>query len=256
MPFLYLNRALGYLVEPVNFPVRFLALSACAVAMCGAWVAASSYKGRQLAQAALVLALLNALSVQWGQMIPRPMPRFTPPHYEALERLPSDFGPLMDLTQAMRSDPETRNASQSAQVVHHQAIQSVPIERIEKFAEEGQIWVKSLPLVLWFKTIDSGHSTGSSEGIEALESLALLRDRGFEGLLLLGPGSKRYHPDVYQAVASVLGEPVVEDGRAAVWRLPQHRFSEAEMEALRSTQATRYEALRGVIPGALNRPLR
>ena len=257
MPFLYLNRALGYLVEPVNFPVRFLALTACAFAVCGALVAASSFKGRKLASAALVLALLNALSVQWGQMVPRPMPRFVPPYYPALEDLPSDFGPLMDLTQAMRADPETRNASQSAQTVHRQAVQSVPIERIEKFAEEGQIWVKALPLLQWLKSIDSGTPSTLSESAEAEPGLALLKDRGFEGVLLIGPGANRaYHPDVYRAVAQVLGESEVEDGRSAVWRLPDHSYTEEEMQALRAIQATRYETLRGVIPGELNRPLR
>jgi hypothetical protein len=257
MPFLFLNRALGYLVEPVNFPVRFLALTACAFAVCGAWVAASSVKGKTLANAALVLALLNALSVQWGQMIPRPMPRFTPPAYPALNELPSDFGPLLDLTQAMRADPETRNASQSAQILHRQAVQSVPIERIEKFAEEGQIWVKALPLVRWFKGVDSGKATVQSKDKQAKESLALLVDRGFSGLLLLGPGANRdYHPDVFNAVKGVLGKPVVEDGRSAVWHLPDNPFSAAELTALKADQIIRYEALRGVIPGELNRPLR
>jgi hypothetical protein len=257
MPFLFLNRALGYLVEPVNFPVRFLSLTACAFAMCGAWVAASTIKGRNLANIAVVLALLNALSVQWGQMIPRPMPRFVPPPYPALNELPSDFGPLLDLTQAMRADPETRNASQSAQIVHRQAVQSVPIERIEKFAEEGQVWVKALPLVQWFKSVDSGKLTVQSKDKKAKESLALLKERGFSGLLLLGPGAKRdYHPDVFNAVKGVLGSPVVEDGRSAVWRLPDNPFSPEETEALQQAQAVRYEALRGVIPGELNRPLR
>jgi hypothetical protein len=257
MPFLFLNRALGYLVEPVNFPVRFLSLTACAIAVCGAWVASSEFKKYKLANVALVLALLNALAVQWGQMIPRPMPRFSPPAYPALSELPTDFGPLLDLTQAMRADPETRNASQSAQIIHRQAVQSVPIERIEKFAEEGQVWVKALPLVQWFKGVDSGIVTLQAHEKQAEESLALLSDRGFSGMLLLGPGAKRnYHPDVYNAVKGVLGEPVVEDGRAAVWNLPSNEFSALEIEGLLAEQEIRYEALRGVIPGELNRPLR
>ena len=257
MPFLFLNRALGYLVEPVNFPVRFLALTATALAVAGAWASTRSVRGISLATPALCLALLNALSVQWGQMIPRPMPRFTPPSYPALQDL-KDFGPLMDLTQAMRSDPETRVASQTAQLVHQQPIQSVPIERIEKFAESGQVWVKALPFVQWLVSVDGRGPdripfTGDPESAEAF---ALLRDRGFEGLLFLGAGSKPLNPDVYRELADLLGTPVTEDEHSAVWRLPESSLTEKQLEELRAQHSKRVKALRGILPGELNRPLR
>ncbi|MEC7241173.1 MAG: hypothetical protein VXW32_08025 [Myxococcota bacterium] len=256
MPFLFLNRALGYLVEPVNFPVRFLALTATALAVAGAWASTCRLRGFPLGTAAICLALLNALAVQWGQMIPRPMPRFTPPSYPALQSLESDFGPLVDLTQAMRSDPETRVASQTAQLVHRQPIQSVPIERIEKFAESGQVWVKALPLVQWLVSVDGRNRIPFDGDPEASQGFALLRDRGFEGLLFLGAGSKPVNPDVHRVLTDLLGNPNTGDDRSAVWRLPDIPYSEEELEQLRTQHLQRVKALRGILPGELNRPLR
>ena len=256
MPFLFLNRALGYLVEPVNFPVRFLALTATSLAVAGAWASTRTIRGHSLSSWAILLALLNALSVQWGQMIPRPMPRFKPPSYPSLEFVEPDFGPLMDLTQAMRSDPETRVASQSAQLVHQQPIQSVPIERIEKFAESGQVWVKALPFVQWLVSVDGRNRIPFEGEREAEQGIALLKDRGFSGLLLLGAGSQEYHPDVFRALTGILGAPKTADGRAAVWTLPDVTLSDQEMTLLREQHESRVKALRGILPGELNRPLR
>lgn len=280
LPFLFMNRALGYLVEPVNFPVRFLALTATAIAVCGAWASVSSIRGKKLMDVAVVLALLNALSVQWGQVIPRPMPRFTPTTYTALRDLPDNFGPLLDLTQALHSDQETRVASQNAQIIHQQSVQSVPIERIEKFADSGQVWVRSLSLVQWMEgvrnPVGEGVQKPSDERLK--NDLVLLYEQGFRGILLLGPGTKRgYHPDVFNAISSMLSKPAVADGRSAVWAIPPHALNPDEVIRLqeahdRKIHVDREPASKGQAPNAnglpggvapvghkqneLNRPLR
>ena len=91
---------------------------------------------------------------------------------------------------------------------------------------------------------------------EVQAGLALLRDRGFSGLLLLGAGSQEYHPDVYSALTEILGTPITSDGHAAVWSLPEVSYSEDTMETLREAHSVRVKALRGILPGVLNRPLR
>ena len=134
----------------------------------------------------------------------------------------------------------------------------MPIERIEKFAESGQVWVKALPFVQWLVSVDGRGPdripfTGDPESAEAF---ALLRDRGFEGLLFLGAGSKPLNPDVYRELADLLGTPVTEDEHSAVWRLPESSLTEEQLEELRAQHSKRVKALRGILPGELNRPLR
>jgi len=255
MPFLYLNRALGQLAEPLNFPVRFLSIVSVTIGALGALFAASRFRGRSLGGLAIGLALLNAIDVRVNQLIPYPMQSFSPGIYAELEE-PAISGPYLDVSQALRSDPETRGASQSAQMAHHQPIQSVPIERVEKFAEEGQHWAATLPFMKSLASVVVTHTAVTLSPESHRMDLALLNSQGFKGVLLLGSGPNSLIPrELFVSLTTLFGQPVNVDRSSALFEIPQIEHTEAELEIWQSEHSVDVQELSGV-SGTLNRQLR
>jgi hypothetical protein len=175
LPLFWLNRVLGYLAEPLNFPVRFLAMSSVAVAAMGALAAGSmrwpqsvtrrldgllqrlpqppeiGFRGVVLPKwslAVLVLAILAAGDVVRGQQVERPWASFTPRPAAELEALRDEPDlAVVDLALAIRSDEENRWSALATQIAHGKAMNAVPVERIEYFAREGAFFIKALQLV-------------------------------------------------------------------------------------------------------------
>ena len=126
LPFFFLNRALGYVAEPLNFPVRALAITMTALAVCAALVARAGSP-----RLALGLAVLAGLDVQVNQLTPWPMQRFAPTAFPGLAALADGpTAPTADLSIIFRPDKESRWAALSAQMTHGQPIQAVPLERL------------------------------------------------------------------------------------------------------------------------------
>ncbi|MCK6514516.1 hypothetical protein L6R46_05620 [Myxococcota bacterium] len=97
LPFFFLNRALGYVAEPLNFPVRALAITMTALAVCAALVARAGSP-----RLALGLAVLAGLDVQINQLTPWPMQRFAPTAFPGLTALAE--GQRVALGRALRTD--------------------------------------------------------------------------------------------------------------------------------------------------------
>jgi len=255
MPFLFLNRALGQLAEPLNFPVRFLSLVSISIGVFGAIFAAARIRGRSLAGLAIGLALLNAVDVRANQLIPSPLQSFSPGQYRALVN-PAIVGPYLDVSQALRSDPETRGASQSAQMSHRQSIQSVPIERVEKFAEEGQHWAAALPFMSKLSNVVITHTAINLSSEFHRKDLALLHAQGFKGVLLLGSGPNSLIPmELLESLQSLFGAPVNLDSTSALFEIPQVEHTEAELEEWRTEHRAEVLEVSG-LSGTLNRQLR
>jgi len=249
LPFLYLNRALAYSVEALNFPVRFLALTATALAALAGVAAGRELRGRSLAVPVAVLALLNAVDVQAHQLIPRPLPRFDFERYEGLAPLRDAPGPVVDLSIVARADNETRRESLAAQMAHGQKVHSVPVERIEFFARDGFDAIRVLPLMAALKPAFANR-TVQLDPADWREDLALLYDAGYRYFLQVGVGQDRVVPAAVRAALEQLtGDAVLEDTHYVVYRLPQVTHTAAELTAWQEAQAERLLSLQGDAPG-------
>jgi len=235
MPLLFLNRALGFAAEPLNFPARALALTATALAAGAAlvggarpsrWPAAA----RWLGPAAAALAVVNVLDVQRHQLVPRPLPTIALPDYGDLARLGESSGAMIDLSLAWRSDQENRAAALAAQVLHGQRIQGVPVDRLEFFAREGRLYVRSFPLVRDLEAAMSQPTRLRAEDYRG--DFALLRRAGFSRALILGTGPMKEIPaGSRRALAGVLGAPAISHANFEVFELPEVQATDDELAA-------------------------
>ena len=237
LPFFYLNRLLGRIGEPLNFPVRFLAITSVGLSAC----AAMATRGRW-GPAIAVAALLSLLDVRVNQLIPYPMPTLQPWDYGVLETLPDEDAPTVDLSLAWRADREVRWAVLSAQMVHGQKLQGVPLERIEYFARDGHYFVSALPLVKGLAPAYAHHEP-ELEGVDVRADLALLYDAGFRRVQVLGVGQdRRISPVMQTRMVELLGKPLVYDEAALVWTLPIPDATPEELQGWRLEHARRVAA--------------
>lgn len=222
MPFLYLNRALGYFAEPLNFPVRFLSVTISALAACAALAA-----GRSRVRGALALALSVAAAIEVGThpLSRYPMATFAPYHYPQLNIFKEEGGGIVDFSLAARNDTEARWAAISAQMFHHQPIHGVPIDRLEVFVQDGQMFVTALPMVRYLgPSLMSGYVPPEFAGDPGRfkQDIALLRDAGFAYLLVNGVGSAQRIPAALSAMFdAILGPPVVNTPTTRLYALPE-----------------------------------
>ncbi|MEE2750046.1 MAG: hypothetical protein VX519_01340, partial [Myxococcota bacterium] len=257
MPFLFMNRALGYLVEPINFPNRFLVLTLLSSAVLGGLLTQCRFRGRSLATPVLLLALLNGLDVQLHQLNGGPMASFGMTDYAALSDVSPDGGAILDLNLTWRADPETRGAAQIGQIVHKQAIQGVPIERVEQHANGGQVFAKNLPMVPLLEPAFKFQKAVTLDSIRHQEDIALLRDAGFDRILLLGIGSDNaVAPALVTALEPLLGAPSIHDRRAVLFNIPETTADAETIAGWKQDHERRIEAWWGRQEGSVGRPLR
>ena len=237
LPFFYLNRLLGRIGEPINFPVRFLATTSVALAA-AASLAARDKWGPWIGAAAVVVLL----DVQFNQLISRPLPTLQPWSYEVMEQLPEERAPTVDLSLAWRADREVRWAVLSAQMVHGQQLQGVPLERIEFFARDGHDFVANLPLVQGLAPAYAHHQP-QLEGVDARADLALLWDVGFRRVQVLGVGQdRRISPVMKAEMIRILGDPLVYSEFCMVWAIPEPDATDDELRTWREEHAKRLSA--------------
>jgi hypothetical protein len=241
LPFLQLNRALAFAAEPLNFPVRFLALTTLALA-CVAALGLARAKG-PWRWVLLLLVPLNAADIQWRGLLPWPLPGFTLPPLEQLEAMDggaaaAGSGAVLDLSAAFRHDPEARLVVMSAQLVHQQPIQAVPIDRLEFHVREGRWFAAGLQLVEdWAPayTKRGPPTQGDHRG-----DLYVLRQAGFDRVLVVSLGAREPLPEPFmEAARASLGEPLLLADRYAVWELPRLSPSPEQAQAWIEAHATR-----------------
>jgi hypothetical protein len=224
LPFLYLNRILAFAAEPLNFPVRFLAVTTIALA-CMAGLALRG-AGRTWRWVAVALALLNVADLQLRGLLPWPLPSFELPRLEPLMALDqaghpaSGSGAVLDLSGAFRHDPESRLVVMSAQLQHQQPIQAVPIDRLEFHVREGRWFAAGLGLVS--DLAPPYMKRGEAGSGEHLGDLHVLRQAGFDRLLVVSMGGREPLPEAFlDAAKRTLGDPVLQGEIYAVWTVPE-----------------------------------
>ncbi len=242
LPLLWLNRALGWFAEPINFPVRFVALSQVALAGL-AGLAMPEKRARTTAMVGGILVFWLAGETTWFGQSPWPWPQLLPRESVAAKQLAGlPAGGVVDLSMAMRDDARNRRSGLYLQLVHEQPTQTVPIERVEFFARSGQNAVAALGLVGALRKIEGRQ--GASLSGDFSDDLAMLYELGFRYLVFSEnqTAAGAVMPIVGQ-LRPLLGEPLAMADGVAVWSLPKpaqavssgawaaHRQRVAQLEA-------------------------
>jgi len=232
MPFFYLNRVLGFVGEPINFPIRFLAMSILGLSAGAAIITSRMSRFRWIVW---VVAVLSVVDVGYNQLNPRPMATFALDPFPELAELP-DGGPMIDAALQFRSDKHTRRASLSAQINHGQRIAGVPLERIDYFARDGHHFTMATPLM---QALKEGYQNDAypdfGGGVEPHEDLAILHDAGFRRILVLGHGADQRLPQkMCEALTELIGEPSFANRRVQIYDIPDPELSDLELEELRA----------------------
>ncbi len=243
LPHVWLNRLLGYIAEPLNFPVRFLAMTSVALAAMGA-LAVTAERGSWKQLLAVPLALVVVLEVSAGQMLSWPWASFSPRDASALSVLQqAGDGAVIDLALAVRADHENRWNGLSTQIAHGKRTQAVPIERIEYFARDGYWFVRALPLVQDLQPLYENRG-GSLSG-DYRRDIALARDAGFRWIVVAyRSGAEQLPVGLTSGLGRLCGAPLVLGSGLGVWALPEVTVSDAELETWRQEHLAEVDKLR------------
>ncbi|MEN9786584.1 MAG: hypothetical protein RLZZ299_1848 [Pseudomonadota bacterium] len=236
LPLAVLNHALAWFGEPLNFPVRFLALTTIATSI----LAALGTTRRWM----LALVPLAMIDVNRNALAPWPrnmmvMADLSP--VEAPEGAVADFTfALRENVDPLRSyDAADRFQLLGAQVWLDRPMQIMPVERVELWGTSGIRWTAALPLAALVR----GASV-DEDGVRA--STWLLRERGFRSVVVTHACDANPERGFLRSVSQVLGEPA--RGRCGLlWKLPAVEASPAESARWTEEQATRLDALQAQI---------
>lgn len=229
MPLLWLNRVLGYLAEPLNFPTRFLAMTVTAVAAMAALALRPG--GHKWQLGLLVLAPLAVGEVATGDLVPWPWDRFAPRDAHELEALrDAGDGAVIDVALLVRPDHENRWSALSTQIAHGKATQAVPIERIEFFAREGYVFVGTRKLLRDLQPVYENDRSAHLSGTYA-DDIAVLRAAGFRWILVsYRSGNEAVPAHIVDELTRFAGPPVAKGRGLAVWELPESTASEEQTQ--------------------------
>lgn len=251
MPLLWLNRGLSYLAEPLNFPVRFLAMSQVALAGLAALALAPPLGRRRPAilGGAALLAVGALVMTARDAATPWPWARFPLREVGELAGMRDlEDAAVVDLSMAWRSDPETRWNALVTQMTHGLPLQAVPVERVEYFARDGQFFVQALDFVQALEPAFNNNTPRPP--VRPEQDLALLRDAGFGWLLVTyRTGSEPMPAYVRDTLTTMCGPPTLSGPGLAAWRIPPLTATEAELSAWRLQHAEDVAELRSLSGG-------
>ncbi len=251
LPLVWLNRLLGYVAEPLNFPVRFLAVTVTAMSALASL--ALRMDRPSLKQLGLVLLVPVALvEVGMGQMLDWPWASFAPRDASVLEPLrDAEDLAVIDLALVVRADHENRWNALSTQIVHGKRTQAVPIERIEYFARDGYWFIRSLALFRDLQPLYENKPVKLDEDYR--RDLAIVRDAGFGWVVVSYRSGAEYLPRaLVMEMNKLFGQPVVQGRGLAAWKVPQVQVTDAELQAWRVEHLKRVKQLsvsNGSTPG-------
>ena len=237
LPFLFLNRALWFVVEPVHFPVRFLALTQVALAAMGG-MAVMATRGRWR-WILVALAVGNVADIQIRQLLPYPLVSFELEDQSFLAEVKGQpDGAMLDLTGIWGEDAESRRLVMTAQVAHGRQVQSVPVDRLEFYARDGRLFAESLKFVEDLSPGYRGDDFGRLDDYRG--DLFTLREAGFRLVMVNSQGLKiGLEPALLAAMSSFLGPPISYTEYSALFRIPDVVASEAQQAEWREEYAER-----------------
>ncbi len=221
LPLTWINRALQFYAEPLNFPSRYIVVASAGFAVLGA-LAVRRWP-------ALVWVVPFALvDVALNDLVPWPRDTFALPDTRGLK---APTGAVADMTPMTRSggkhpdavgdngasvsgwiDAQSRARAISAQIEVGRPISTVPIERAEMWALEGLHWTAVSPLA----SALAGHPATDDD---LRRSVWALRDRGFGSVLVTHSCDVRVEARP-SAVLDPLCGPPARSACATVWTLP------------------------------------
>jgi hypothetical protein len=248
LPFLFLNRLIGFGAEPVHFPVRFLTHVALA-AMASLALSGLTGPARLLL---LGIGLLNPLDVHWRQSLPYPLPSFVPTRLDGLDvasvgsprprqgNAPAAPQAVFDLSAAWRPDVEARFVTMSAQMLHGRPIQAIPIERLEFYASDGPDFVDALELSRTLAPLYGGLAS-SGEPTDARQDLFLLQEHGFAAILVTSIGGREnLSAPLRRMLTALCGEPLASSDNYVLHAIPEVTATEEERAAWRAALESRW----------------
>ncbi|MDP2315012.1 MAG: hypothetical protein Q8P41_19080 [Pseudomonadota bacterium] len=244
LPMTWINRALAWVAEPLNFPVRFVSVTMVATAVLGGLAVT---RWRWLA----LLVPVALVDIAANDLVPWPRDTTVLP-VEADVVAPA--GAVADLTVITRGlgrspdyasregallpswlDGELRTRAIGAQMALDRPFQTVPIERQEMWALDGLLWTAVLPLSVRAVVADTPVE-------DPRESIWLLRERGFGSIVLTHACGGAPDAAAAQTFDELVGPRRV--GRCfALWALPEVEATEAEAERWARVQAERVRRL-------------
>ena len=155
---------------------------------------------------------------------------------------------VIDLALAARSDMENRFNALGTQIVHGHKMHAVPVERVEYFAREGQIFVQATQLFQDLKPFYENRN-GQLRG-DYRNDLAVLQDAGF-GWIVVGyrNGAERMPSGIVTALTTLCGEQVAQGSGIAAWKLPTVEYTQTELELWKQQHDLAMQSLQLRIPG-------
>jgi hypothetical protein len=248
LPLAWMNRVLGYYVEPMNFPARFLAIPMISLAVLGGMATRWRWT--------IILVPLAMADMVEGDIVEWPRQLFVLPSVEGIEAGRGD-GAVANLTPFThrgaaptsrtgdsifaRKNPEDRARAIALQVALDAPVESLPIDRMEFWASDGILYLQALPLA------DALRAPPTAP-VDLRESLFLLRDAGFDRVVVTHKAENVADDAVAALLDPVLGAPL-EAGTVSLWRVPLVDASEEEAAAWREAQVRRVRALPVPRPG-------
>lgn len=246
LPFLFLNRMLWFVVEPVHFPVRFLAITQVALAGLGG-MAVMAVRGK-LRWVMIALVLGNAVDIQARQLLPYPLVSFAledQSFLDAVEGQPD--GAMLDLTGIWGKDSESRRLVMTAQLSHERPVQSVPVDRLQFFAREGRLFAESLLFVEDLAPGYQGNDFGQPDDYRG--DLFVLREAGFAMVMVNSQGLKiGLEPTLVAAMSDFLGTPVARTDTSVLFRIPEVPATEEQAALWRQDFAERLQLTKDADP--------
>ena len=193
--------------------------------------------------------MVAVLEVMWGQMNPYPWNRFQPREASALSVMRGvDDKAVIDLALAVRSDMENRYNALGTQIVHGHKLHAVPVERVEYFARDGQIFIQATELFRDLKPFYENRGGTLKDDYRA--DLAILQDAGF-GWIVVGyrNGSERMPKGILGALQQLCGEPVTKAAGIGAWKLPEVTYTEEELAIWKEQHRLMMQAISLKMPG-------
>jgi hypothetical protein len=231
LPLAVINKALAWVAEPLNFPVRYLAITSTAFAVLGGL--ASRWRWT------ILLVPLALADVAYNDPVPFPRSTFA---LEGRDDLSAPPGAVAELSWAPRADTiaekqdpltifdETlRKRSTAAQLFLDRPFQTIAIERVDHWAFDGIVWTAASPLA-------RALAGTPVEPAYLRAGVALLRARGFGSVLLTHAcGGERDLVSVH-TLTDLLGPPQ-EGACADLWALPDLTYGADELAKWHDRQA-------------------